>query len=105
LLHGSLLSGIPCSFIAIFNLMWFNKMADQLTKTPAEVRSTSHQNAVRAPSLKLMKLRSMNTQNSKTHMYGVPQRVVFRNILGACPFNAKPYLEYISIYVTGKGRC
>lgn len=95
---------MPCFLIAIFSLMWFSNMADQLTNTPAEVKSTSHQKTVKAPSLRLMKLRSIKTQNNRTHMYGVPQDVVLKKILGAWPFSARPYLKYESVWLAHKRR-
>ena len=89
--HGSLLASIPCLFSAILSLKWFNRIVDQLISTPAAVKSTSHQNTVNAPLLKLMKLRNMKMQNSNTQTYGVPQDVVRRKIFGAWPFSARPY--------------
>lgn len=82
---------MPCFFMACFNRMWFSRMQLQLTSTPAAVRSTSHQNTVKASLLRVRKLSDMKAENSSTHMYGVPQDVVRKNSLGAWPFSARPY--------------
>jgi len=51
--------------------------------TPHAVRSTNHQKTVIAPSDRLMNAKNMNAVFKRTHMYGTPQGVVRRKILGA----------------------
>jgi hypothetical protein len=59
--------GMPCFFMASRSLIWFRRMADQETRTPAAVRSTSHQKTVMAPFERLMKLRNMKAVKKSTH--------------------------------------
>lgn len=46
--------------------MWLNRIEAQETRTPAAVKSTSHQNTVIAPLDKLMKLRNMKQVKKRT---------------------------------------
>ena len=64
------------------------KIEIQEMRTPHAVRSTNHQNTVRAPFERVMNARHMNAVCRSTQLYGIPQEVVLRKIFGAWPFSA-----------------
>src|SRR5690242_3147649 len=87
---GSSVREMPCFFIAWVRRMWLNRIEDQETRTPAAVRSTSHQKTVIALLESAMKARNMKHVLKQTQTYGTPQAEVRRKILGACPLIARP---------------
>jgi hypothetical protein len=88
--NGSSVREIPCFFIAIVNRIWLNRIDDHDTRTPAAVKSTSHQNTVIALFDSAMNAKNMKHVLKHTQTYGTPQDVVRRKILGACPLIASP---------------
>ena len=80
---------MPCFFMAWVRRIWLNRIEDQETRTPAAVRSTSHQKTVIALLDSAMKARNMKQVLKQTQTYGTPQALVRRKILGACPLMAR----------------